>query len=274
MPCSSGVKWCNGPGSFGQVCRTCQELAKKSASSPSPSPLPAKSVASKPLPITPSVSPPTPLATPKLVAPPKPVAVPSSVAPPKASAAPSSPPPVKTFPPAEVSGFTIGALLGTGSYKTAYAITGDTSKVLVCAQDQRNLEKEINDLATLKKAGVRTVEVYGPVQDLGGGYCGVVMENLKTVGALEIKETRFSMSAEKGAFLAAARGYGFDRVIAQLQAIDNYVKRPGNNGISDLQCVVSPSKGAVLFDPATLGTSEKNGGPAAMIRYLNSQKDL
>lgn len=188
------------------------------------------------------------------------------------SLSPRTPPtvtPVSTTPATAATGtVTRGTLLGQGSYKKAYNVVEDRTKVLVvvAASGRRALETELQSLFRLEKAGVRVVQIFGDVVDLGGNEVGVVMERLS---GTEVKETKFGMGSAKATFRTAALGFGTENMIRQLQAVQNYID--ANGGISDLQFWVSSSIGAVVFDPATLGTSLKNSGPKQMIDYLRSQ---
>jgi hypothetical protein len=125
-------------------------------------------------------------------------------------------------------------------------------------------------LSELRKAGVRVVEEYGGIRDLGSGEWGVVLEELAGV---EVKERDFGMQKVKNAFTAAA-GFGVLNLIQQLKQVHDYIQKHG--GIGDCQFFVSTAKGCVLFDPLTLNAAEKNGGPKQMIAYLenwNKKKD-
>lgn len=167
--------------------------------------------------------------------------------------------------PVAVPQFTKGKKLGEGSYKTAYA-TSTAGQVLITVPKGKlkDLKKEINDLKTLEHAGIRVARVCSDVFEDGDSAC-VLMERLQ---GQEVKETRFNMTKEKKWISAVADHLGTDLLIKQLKAIDDYVRGGKNRGISDLQFMVSLQHGFVLFDPATLGTSEVNGGPAQMIAYL------
>lgn len=122
-----------------------------------------------------------------------------------------------------------------------------------------DLRSEVGSLETLRRAGVRVPAVHGEVRTING-MVGVVMEKL--VGT-EIKETRFNMKTEKQTIKRIAEEFGVEKVIDQLEALDAFIQK--NGGISNLQCFMSSTKGFIVFAPAALGTSRKNGGPRALI---------
>ena len=168
----------------------------------------------------------------------------------------------------------VGELVGQGSYKAVYDVQGEPGKVVAAVDSSKRslLSTEVNNLERLSRAGVRTVQIESGLLDLSDsglpGQVGVKMEKLQGV---EVKEARFGMrNAKERIAQAADGGIGRAAVIDQLEKVDAFVQK--NGGISDLQFMVSEDKGLVLFDPATLGTAEKNAGPRQMINHLRKPK--
>ncbi len=258
--CPNNVKWCNGPGSFGQLCTKCK-------SAPAASYAPQVRPSSPPRDVRvlrPSSPEPAAQARPLPSKPPPAASVavlkPGSPGAPRPTSPPQSPQAMK-----KVGNFDIVKLLGEGSYKKAYT-TNDPATVVIVTSNPKQLKAEIDCLRRLGAAGIRVVELRSPIYELPDGTCAVAMENLHP--GLEVKETRFRIM--KREIIETAKAFGIAEAIEQLARIDAFVQQP-NHGISDLQFVISKTKGFVLFDPATIGTSEKNGGPADMIKLLKKE---
>lgn len=267
MTCPNNVSWCNGPGSFGQMCLSCKKGKQPAADLTEPKAATPSAVARR------SSGSPARVTGPEPV---KPHDVPStsrSNNEARSSASTSTSVTDQTLPskesPWEIADKRVsGGPLGVGSYKSAWAIDDDPTHVLVTvASDKRQLiTSELTSLQTLEKAGCRVVGVSEAIYDVPDGRIGVIMEKLD---GTEVKETRFMMTTQKQAILGAARIYGIEKTCAQLQAVAAFIDKHG--GISDLQFVVSGKCGMVLFDPATLGTKEGSGNLKAMILFLKNQ---
>jgi hypothetical protein len=162
----------------------------------------------------------------------------------------------------------LGRELGVGSYKTAYECTTDPTMaiVVVKASGASALASEMSSLNQLSAAGVRAARADPTIYQLEDGRVCAKMEVLTGV---EVKETRLRMNSHRATILAVAREFGLERMALQLDAVDAFIQAHG--GISDLQFFFSPEEGCVLFDPATLGTRVKNGGPASLASYLRRE---
>lgn len=260
MTCLSNFAWCPGPQGRGKKCLKCQtQSSKQPATATTSRPLPAQT--KKP------VFGHTAKALTSTAHNPRPVPVPAIAT--TSTTAKLSQGVQQTDAGLKVNGKTVGALLGEGSYKKAYAFVGDTSTVLISLDKSKkgSLQSEMTSLNTLRAAGIRVVNFTNTIYNLPDNRIGIIMEKLE---GEEVKETRFGMTSAKNKILQVANQYGLENAINQFQAVDDYIQ--ANGGISDLQFVLSPSKGMVLFDPATLKTRQKNTGVASVIKFL--QKEL